>query len=42
MNKWYELEELEKHHINHYAQDGEDGLLEYIFKNIEPRTKFAV
>ncbi len=42
MNKWYELEELEKHRINHFAQDGEDGLLEYIFKNIEPRTKFTV
>jgi hypothetical protein len=40
--KWYDLKELEKHHINHFAQAGEDGLLEYIFKNIEPRTKFAV
>jgi len=40
--KWYDLEELKKHHINHHAQEGEDGLLEYIFSNIEPKSKFAV
>ena len=39
---WYDLEELKKHHINHYAQAGEDGLLEYIFENIIPKTYFAV
>jgi len=40
--KWYDLSELKKHHINYYAQAGEDGLLEYIFANIQPRCKFGV
>ena len=40
--KWYDLKELEKHHTNHFAQEGEDGLLEYIFENIKPKSKFAV
>jgi len=40
--KWYDIDELKKYHKNHYAQEGEDGLLEYIFENIEPKSKFAV
>ena len=40
--KWYDINELKKHHTNHHAQAGEDGLLEYIFKNIEPKSKYAV
>ena len=42
VKKWYDLSELKKNYINHEAQSGEDGLLEYIFENIEPKTKFAV
>tara|TARA_A100001391_G_scaffold158488_1_gene116927 strand:+ start:332 stop:1039 length:708 start_codon:yes stop_codon:yes gene_type:complete len=40
--KWYDLSELKKHHKNYHTQQGEDGLLEYIFKNIEPKSKFGV
>tara|TARA_Y100000004_G_C8870710_1_gene393159 strand:+ start:217 stop:930 length:714 start_codon:yes stop_codon:yes gene_type:complete len=40
--KWYDLKELEKHHTNHFAQEGEDGLLEYIFDWIDPKSKYAV
>ena len=40
--KWYDLSELKKHQFNYYAQAGEDGLLKYIFENIQPRCKFGV
>ena len=42
IKKWYDLSELKKHQINYYAQAGEDGLLKYIFENIQPRCKFGV
>ena len=42
MKKWYDINELKKHKKNHYAQAGEDGLIEYIFKNITPKSKVGV
>ena len=42
MKNWYTLETLSDNRVNHYSVNGEDGELDYIFKHIEPRSKFAV
>lgn len=42
MNKWYDLNILKKNERKHNSQDGEDGLIEYIFNNIGTDSKYCV
>ncbi len=42
MFNWYSLDNLEKNKKQYNAQAGEDGLIEYIFKNIGIDSKYCV